>query len=162
MGSADERAETQGAEPEDDGPPILVGIDGSRAARTALVWAAAEARRWNRPLLVVHAFEPPPVATGFAVTPELTDPWIVEDAAVRLAHNEAKAVLGPRNGLKVDVEVVCGPPAPTLAEMSRDAELVVVGSRGRGGFTGLLLGSVSQHLSHHSRCPVVIVREPEA
>ena len=148
--------------PEEAGPPIVVGIDGSRAARTALLWAAAEARRWGRPLLVVHTYEYPVVVGGFGVTPDLTDPRIVQDAAAGLADCEVKAVLGPRNGLKVDVEVVCGSPAATLVELSREAELLVVGSRGRGGVTGLLLGSVSQHVSHHSRCPVVIVREPES
>lgn len=148
--------------PQSAGRPILVGIDGSRAARTALLWAAAEDRRWGRPLLVAHAYKYPAVAGAFRVTPDLTDPKVVQDAAVGLADCGVKAVLGPRNGLKVDVEVVCGSPAATLVELSRDAELLVVGSRGRGGFAGLLLGSVSQHVSHHARCSVVIVREPEA
>ena len=154
---------TQQSVPDPDpAPPIAVGIDGSRPARTALFWAAAEARRWGRGLLVVHAYEYPTVAAGFGVTPDLVDPGIVHDAAVQLARGELDAVLGPRNGLKVDLEVVCGSPAAVLTELSKEVELLVVGSRGRGGFTGLLLGSVSQQVAHHSRCPLVIIREPEA
>lgn len=157
-----EDAATPGPEPGDAAPPILVGIDGSRAARTALFWAAAEARRWGRHLLVLHAYEYPAVSAGFGVVPDLTDPRLIEDAAAGLARGEVDGVLGGRNGLHVDVEVVCGSPAAALVERSRDAEMLVVGSRGRGGFSGLLLGSVSQHVSHHSRCPVVIVREAGA
>lgn len=142
--------------------PIVVGIDGSGPARTALFWAAAEARRWGRNLLVVHTYQYPTVAAGFGVAPDLADPGIVHEAAVQLARDEIASVLGPHTGLRVDLEVVCGSPAAVLVELSKEAEVLVVGSRGRGGFTGLLLGSVSQQAAQHSRCPVVIIREPEA
>lgn len=61
-------------------------------------------------------------------------------------------------GVAIHTHVVEGHPAPTLVEASREADLLVVGSRGHGGFTGMLLGSVSDYVAHHARCPVVILR----
>ena len=68
---------------------------------------------------------------------------------------------GPSNGLQTMWEAIEGHPAEVLVEASKDADLLVVGSRGHGGFIGMLLGSVSQHVLAHARCPVVVVRDPQ-
>jgi nucleotide-binding universal stress UspA family protein len=78
--------------------------------------------------------------------------------ALEVADEAVTSILGDdREGLDVSVHIEDGPPSLILLAFAEDAEMVVVGSRGRGGFVGLLLGSVSQHLAEHARCPVVII-----
>jgi nucleotide-binding universal stress UspA family protein len=86
-----------------------------------------------------------------------------EAEARQVAETEIETVLGPdRQTLDIEVAVLDGAASLRLLEFDRAADMIVVGSRGRGGFSGLLLGSVSQHLAEHARCPVVIVRPPAA
>jgi nucleotide-binding universal stress UspA family protein len=159
---------------------IVVGVDGSAGSDAALRWALAEAQLRGSRLRAVHVYEMPRVpvtdaglgvAGGMAVPAAVTDDGeqlrdAVEiearglvDTALRRA--DADAI----EGLEIDRVVTQGPPAATLIESARNAEMLVLGSRGRGGFLGLLLGSVSQQCAQHPPCPLVILpppKEPDA
>lgn len=138
---------------------IVVGDDGSQGARDALLFAAAEARRWGCTLRVVHAWS---IAseirrtgwpTGYAPS--------MEELQASTLHEERRRVaelVGEDPGVLVDVQAVHGPSAQALIEASRSADLVVVGSRGHGGFASLVLGSVAEQCVRHCHCPVVVVR----
>jgi nucleotide-binding universal stress UspA family protein len=138
----------------------VVGVDDSRGARVALRWAAQHAAATGGRLRVVHAYEFP-VAWIDAYAPELPQ-WTerAQRGAEELAEKVVSDVLGSGAREGVEVAAVEGNPADVLHDESRDAAVVVVGSRGRGGFTGLLLGSVSQRVAQHAACPVVIVPTP--
>ncbi|XHM64936.1 universal stress protein [Streptomyces nigra] len=90
--------------------------------------------------------------------PESTDEAALEERARDELTTAVEETLGPRPPVEVRTEVRYGAPAGVLVDASRDATLLVVGSRGRGGFAGLLLGSVAQHCAQHAACPVVVVR----
>lgn len=138
---------------------VLVGIDGSEGSRRALVWAAEEAREHHAVLRLLATWETPmpPVGTGYAGYP-WTGSFDLQDVTQRVLAETADAVLGDDPGLTVKQEVVEGHAAQRLIDASRDADLVVVGSRGHGGFAGMLLGSVSQHVAAHAHCPVAVIR----
>jgi nucleotide-binding universal stress UspA family protein len=142
---------------------IVVGVDGSGHADAALRWALREARLRNASLEVVTAWHYPYVTDISGMAP-------VTSAAVGLAEDAAKlldravddALLAePVPGGSVEIErlVKQGTAASVLLRAAEGASLLVVGSRGHGGFSGLLLGSVSQQVAHHAPCAVVIVRE---
>ena len=128
---------------------IVVGVDGSEAATRALDWAAAEADRTGAALEIQTAYEPGYVHVSKDEIQRCMD-VLVEEAAARVAK------------LTPGVTTITGThertPATVLVDASDGADLLVVGSRGLGGFKGLLLGSVSQQCSHHARCPITIVR----
>lgn len=140
---------------------VVVGIDGSDTARSAARWAAREAELRGMKLELVSAWEIPVYSYAFgygiAAIPEELQKGLVaraEDAltsALRDARAEARDV-------EMETIVMQGQPANVLLDVSKDADLLVLGSRGLGGFRDLLLGSVSQQCAHHSMCPVVIVR----
>ena len=137
---------------------IVVGIDGSQGARRALEWAVGEAKLRDAHVVVVHAWlEPAAVAVGSIMSAGGVEPGIFEEAAERTVADVLGAV--DTTGLPQGIEshVIAGAPALALLDAAKDADLVVVGSRGLGGFTGLLLGSVSQQVAHHATCPVVII-----
>lgn len=139
-------------------PRIVVGIDGSQGARRALEWAVAEAKLRDAHLVVVHAWlEPAAVAVGSVISAGGVEPEVFEETAERTVADVLGAV--DTTGLPQGIEcrVIAGAPARSLLDAAEDADLLVVGSRGLGGFTGLLLGSVSQQVAHHATCPVVIV-----
>ena len=134
---------------------IVVGYDGSAAAQDALRWAADEAQRRRATLAVASAWEIP-IAAGMVIV-ELADD--AEQAAKqRLA--DAPEALGLPAELRVETFVPEGPAGPLLVRAAEGADLLVVGSRGHGGLSGLLLGSVSGYCAHHATCPVVILRHP--
>jgi nucleotide-binding universal stress UspA family protein len=142
---------------------IVVGVDGSEGARRALAWAAEEARLRKWVLVAVHAYTIPPLLmapdpiTG-VTAPPVTDPGLVEgleEAAEKLLADEIEQV--DSDDLIVEGRVVSAPAADALLEAAEEADLVVVGTRGLGGFKELLLGSVSHQVVQHSPCPVVIV-----
>jgi nucleotide-binding universal stress UspA family protein len=133
---------------------IVVGVDGSEPSRVALRWAAAEAKLRNASLEVVTSWHYPSQLASPAVP--LIDLDFEGDAGKTLAA-EVATVLGPDPGPVVQ-RVVNGHPGRVLVETSEHAELLVVGSRGLGEFTGTLLGSVSQHCVIHAHCSVVVVR----
>jgi nucleotide-binding universal stress UspA family protein len=137
---------------------IVVGVDGSGGARDALRFALEEARFRRAAVRVVAAWHVPVAAYGGAFVPP--DPALVAEPDPD-ARRAAERALEDAGDLAddVDVETVVreGAPAQVLLEEADDADLLVVGSRGLGGFRGLLLGSVSQQCAHHAPCPVVIV-----
>jgi nucleotide-binding universal stress UspA family protein len=150
---------------------IVVGVDGSQASKDALSWAVAEARLRGDSVVAIHAWTPPypaasvayPTAAAFPGAPvapvddDLADA-MRKGAEELLAQAASQAEPGD---VPIEQRLVDGPAASALIEAAKGAELVVVGSRGHGGFTGLLLGSVSQQVANHAPCPVVIVRAPE-
>lgn len=138
---------------------IVVGVDGSSGGEAALRFALEEARlRGDRVVALLAWTIPLSTAAPAGLVPALGEDF--RDEAERLLE-EAVAAVGGTGGVEVERVVVPGPPARALLEAASEAELLVVGSRGRGGFAGLLLGSVSQQCAHHSSCPVVIVPRPE-
>jgi nucleotide-binding universal stress UspA family protein len=139
---------------------IVVGVDHSAGARAALVFAEEEARLRGATLRVVHAWQYGYIGSaGFeggvpALGGDLKEMQAAAKAALEATLDQAQ--LGP--GVEIEQHVVQGAPAGVLVDESRGADLLVVGSRGHGGFAQLLLGSVSQQCAHHAECPVVIVR----
>ena len=134
--------------------PVVVGVDGSSTAVRSVQWAADEARVRGVPLVLVRAW----TATR---APVLGLPFVVlpEHAAEAAEHQLASAVEGvDLTDLTIERHAVEGTPAGVLVDHSLTAALVVVGSRGRGGLTSILLGSTSRHLLHHAAAPVVVVR----
>lgn len=140
---------------------VVVGVDGSEGSRRALRWAAAEANVRKDALELVHVWERPQAYAPLGLGAYPIDPEPIHDTARDLLGDlvaEAKE-LAP--DVEVRGELVEAAPAHGLLEAARTADLLVVGSRGLGGFTSLLLGSVSQQVVHHAPCPVVIVPENE-
>jgi nucleotide-binding universal stress UspA family protein len=136
---------------------IVVGVDGSESAQQALEWAAAEAKLRGADLIVVHTWQQPAAVLMSPYAPVLADTAALEEGAWRtLTGSVAAASLTEMAG-QVQQVVVQGPAAPALIEAARDSSLLVVGSRGRGGFAGLLLGSVSQQVAHEATVPIVII-----
>ena len=154
---------------------IVVGIDGSEAGDAALRWALAEARLRGVGLRVVHAYQAPHpsiteaglgAAGGMPVPAVFTeDREQVRRAAETQAGNVIDEALrrvqnGSADGVEIERATVEGPAGKSLIEAARDADLLVVGSRGHGGLLGLVLGSVSRECAEHPPCPVVIAPRP--
>lgn len=135
---------------------IVVGVDGSKQSSAALAWAAEEAALRGTSLEVVHAWQLPALAYGDIAVPVSFEG--LGTAAAAMLDEQVTSVLGEHPPVPLVREVREGPAAQVILEVAKGAEMVVLGSRGRGGFTGLLLGSVSGHVSHHAHCPVTIVR----
>jgi nucleotide-binding universal stress UspA family protein len=144
-------------------PAIVVGVDGSNGSSEALRWAIAEARRRSVPLRAVHAwsYSPPlvPSLVGYPYSAEsfgnaIDDRWQAEQRLERVASE-----VGEDD--EVERVLIEGSAAQVLIDAVGEADVLVVGSRGHGGFTNLLLGSVSQQCAQHAPCPVVIVRGNE-
>jgi nucleotide-binding universal stress UspA family protein len=142
---------------------IVVGIDGSDHAKRALAWALDEARLRKTSLDVVYAWMLPVYATGYGFAPgALIDPVAMSESANAQLDKTVDEVVGDAKDVAVERKAVEGMAAQVLVEAAEGADLLVVGSRGHGGFAGLLLGSVSQQCAHHATCPVVIIRAAEA
>lgn len=135
---------------------IVVGVDGSDASKDALRWAARQAGMTGVRLETVMAWHVPVAAYGAPVMPP--DGYDFEPEARRTLAEAIRDVLGEHPAVEVATVVVEGHPAPELLHAAADADLLVVGSRGHGAFTGMLLGSVSEHCVAHAPCPVVVVR----
>ena len=135
---------------------IVVGVDGSDESRRAAQWALEEARLRRASLHVVHAFPETYIVPHGPSIPSLVRS--VQNASGRPEAALEASLAGILNGdVPVRRELVPGPAAPALLAAARGADLLVVGSRGRGGFSGLFLGSVSQQVASHAPCPVVVV-----
>lgn len=138
-------------------PRIVVGVDGSPGGRAALRWALAEAERRCATVDAVHAWGPAVyvAAPTVAMIPDRSE---LAAAAKQLLDRVVSGEAAAHRHVLVNQIVAEGAAARTLLDAAAGADLLVVGSRGRGGFAGLLLGSVSQQCVHHAPCPVVVVR----
>ena len=155
----------RGRRPHDPPPvtgPVVVGADGSPDSDAALAFACEEARLRGTDVVAVHTWSDV-LADG------MLRPHPLEEDPERIAATErarlAEQVVGWQQkyaDLRFELEVIRGRPVRTLLEHGERAQLIVVGCRGRGGFTGMLMGSTSQALIAHSPCPVAVVRPPEA
>lgn len=138
---------------------VVVGVDGSPNASSAALWAAHEAATRNTGLLIVHAEplheDPAALETSGQAHRRAVD-------ARALLEREAEHVRTQLPQLRIDGTLADSTPAAALTDLSGDVELLVCGSRGRGGFSGMLAGSVSRKLSLHARCPLVVVRSEPA
>lgn len=137
---------------------IVVGIDESAGSQRALEWALAEARLRQANVRMVHAI-PPLGVYGSTVSLDQSedDTARAERAATEMLAAALHEAGGEPAGVSVELMPRIGPAANVLVEEAGATGLLVVGSRGRGGFAGLLLGSVSQQAVQHARCPVVVV-----
>lgn len=139
---------------------VVVGFDGSDSSTRAAHWAADEARNRGRGLALVHAILPPVTTGGLGVgLPPSLD--LIEQLE-RQAKDQLDAVAATFDGLDVTTHIAIGAPSAAMLEASETADLIVIGSRGRGGFTGLLLGSVGAQVAAHAACPVAVIRQAAA
>ena len=138
---------------------IVVGVDRSDCSQHALDWATHEAASNGARLTAVTAWELPtgPMTVMYPVLPWGYDVDVDPDRHVRWTQCMLEKLIADA-GVEADCTVAHGAPAKLLIDHSSDADLLVVGSRGHGGFAGMVLGSVSQHVAAHATCPVVIVR----
>jgi nucleotide-binding universal stress UspA family protein len=137
---------------------VVVGLDGSAESRGAAEWAAREAKRRFLPLKLVHVREevPEPMALARFLGGETQQQW-----NERVAREAVEALKQRHPGLDVTVEQVSGRPAEVLPRAAKDAEPLVLGSRGLSGLGGFLVGSVGQAVVAHTEQPVVLVRAGE-
>lgn len=134
-------------------PRIVVGVDGSAESRSALRWAASLASGMDASLDVVAVWQfPPATEWNFAAAG-----WDPEQDATQWLNSAVEDVFGADRPDGLQLRVVQGNVAQALLSESEDATMLVLGSRGYGGFAGLLLGSVSAKCAEHARCPVLIV-----
>jgi nucleotide-binding universal stress UspA family protein len=144
-------------------PRIVVGVDGSPSALSALRWAIAQARLTGAAVDAVIAWHYPAVAAagGYGLAPAAIEPdYDFREIAEKTLADAISQVATPGNAVPVHARAVEGRPAQVLLAASARSVLLVVGSRGHGGFAEALLGSVSQHCVQHAACPVVIIRGP--
>lgn len=134
---------------------IVVGVDGSEPSKRALAWGRFMARTTGAVIEAISVWHVPVapviVGTGLPADPEL------QAATGRVLHDTVTGVLGETPDVPVRERVGHGTPARILVDASANAQLLVVGSRGHGGFTGLLLGSVSSACAEHAHCPVLVI-----
>ncbi|MDL2081468.1 universal stress protein [Streptomyces sp. GXMU-J15] len=141
--------------------PVVVGVDGSPKGEAAIDFAFAEAAQRGTGLLALHAWTT--WNAPLPAPPDPNQPYASPRGELQATEERllAEALAGHRErypDVQVEQRLIHGPTREALIEASRTAQLLVVGARGRGGFTGLLLGSVSQAALHHAECPVAVVR----
>ncbi len=142
---------------------IVVGVDGSSASDAAVSWAARDAAIRGLPLTLVHAENPKaPTWSQILILEEMRG-WQQAEARRVLANSSKVAhdAVGQNADIHIDGELLFAAAAPKLIELSRHAELIVVGTDGRGALTRGLLGSVSSGLIRHAHCPVAVVRDEQ-
>jgi len=140
---------------------IVVGVDSSFESKAALRWAVDEAKLRGTSVLVLYAWQWPAVGSTTFLPAEMLDPEYFAGRARQVVEAAVAEVAAPDGAVEVEGRAVEGQPAQTLIDAAHEGDLLVLGSRGHGGFAGLMLGSVGQHCVHHAHCPVVIVRESE-
>jgi nucleotide-binding universal stress UspA family protein len=138
---------------------VVVGVDGTDASRDALHWAVDYASRTGAQVQAVTAWQWPVSMVTDLPTPAGFDPM---DEARQVLERIIANELGESPAVTVTASAYCGSASAILLDVAQGAELLVVGSRGHGGFAGLLLGSTSEHCVRHAGCPVVVVRHHEA
>ncbi len=139
---------------------IVVGVDGSEQAHHALRWALAQAQAHGSELVVVH------VSLAGVPLSHVGELARLQEVARQRGEQTVSDALDKAGATRYDVPIRPTilwdmQPASALIDEAQSADLLVVGSRGLGGFRGMLLGSVSQHCVHHAPCPVVVVRSSE-
>jgi nucleotide-binding universal stress UspA family protein len=134
---------------------IVVGLDGSAASRAALVWARAEAKLRGSTLRAVHAWMLPAVGTAEA-------PWALLPPGSYLDVSGDEIEKASADALEREIDETAEGSNVTIERFVQDAELIVVGTRGRGAIATLVLGSTSHHVVQHAHCPVVVVPAPAA
>jgi nucleotide-binding universal stress UspA family protein len=132
---------------------IVVGVDGSDSSQRALDFAADEAHRAGAVLQIVSVYTVVPAA-GLIQSPNVLDKPGAEDVARRAMER----VLQRRPGVVAKGEAVLGVPGPVLVDLSKNAALLVVGTRGHSMMVGVLLGSASEYVVHHAHCTTTVVR----
>jgi nucleotide-binding universal stress UspA family protein len=141
---------------------IVAGIDGSPSSISALRWAIRQAGLTGATVDAMIAWHYPVSAGGYGWAPTgMGTTFDFKENAEKVLADAIGTACDPGNGVTVRARVVEGNAAQVLLDASDGADLLVVGSRGHGGFTEALLGSVSQHCVHHAHCPVVVVRGQE-
>jgi nucleotide-binding universal stress UspA family protein len=145
-------------------PRIVVGVDGSTGSASALRWAIdeAELRRVSLDVVLVYPYRPQVgEAWAYGLTPQLAESMFEEarEEAERELEEMMKASVPDHVTVEILPRVVEGRPAERLIALAKGADMLVVGSRGLGGFRSLVLGSVSSQCVHHAPCPVVVVPE---
>lgn len=143
--------------------PVIVGVDDSPPSRVAVDWAARDAARRGAHLKLVHVLTPPAVmAFPDVPMPPTYLEWQEEQGRTLLDSSLATATEAAGDaGIEITTEMVSGPPIPVLADLSTDAQMIVVGCHGRGALARTLLGSVSTGLVHHAHCPVAIIHDED-
>lgn len=138
--------------------PVIAGTDGSRESLQAVDWAAREAALRGTSLRIVAVPALPPRMTATPATPgTVTD--VIERSMSQALARAAQQAAAQQPGLAIETQLVAGAPAEVLAAAVQDASMVVLGSRGAGGFSALILGSVSRYVATHAPVPVVVARE---
>ncbi|MEU6466551.1 universal stress protein [Streptomyces sp. NPDC046976] len=147
------------AERQSERERIVVGVDGSEGSRQALNWAVRQAELTGGWVEAVIAWDVPQFhgALGW-MPPSSSDEAALEGRAQSEVTSAVEEAVAAHPTVQVSTVARYGTPASVLLEASRDAALLVVGSRGLGGFKGLLLGSVAQHCVQHAHCPVLVLR----
>jgi nucleotide-binding universal stress UspA family protein len=135
---------------------VLVAVDGSDTAARALAWALGEARLRDAQVTVLHAWHQPFVG-GYPYTEAVLDPAANERASRQLVGDALDSADTTGLAAPVEVKAVAGGAAKLIVDAAESADLVVMGSRGLGGFKGLLLGSVTTHVARHATCTVVVI-----
>lgn len=144
-------------EPQDQGERrIVVGIDGSAQSKAALAWAIQQARLTDAVIDAVIAWEPPDT---YGCPLRINVDSTFEECAADALTNAIQEASGEGGRVKTRPKVLRGHAARVLLDESAGADLLVIGSRGHGGFAEALLGSVGQHCVHHATCPVVVIRD---
>jgi nucleotide-binding universal stress UspA family protein len=141
----------------DTSKPIIVGVDGSEESLRALRWDIDESRLRGLPLHVVNCWHYPP--TPFSPYQPPLSHEDFERTATDIVDSCVADALGKESDVEYTTRIVEGHPSSVLVDLSADADMIVVGCRGRGGFVGLLIGSVSQHVAEHAHCPVVVIHD---
>ena len=141
---------------------IVAGTDGSPSSIIALRWAIRQAELTGATVDAVLAWHYPVPTGGYGFAPTgMATSFDFRQNAEKILAEAIASACGPDGHVPVRARVVEGNAARVLLDASDGAELLVVGSRGHGGFTEALLGSVGQHCVHHARCPVVVIRDQE-
>ncbi|MER7584122.1 universal stress protein [Kitasatospora sp. NPDC097691] len=140
-------------------PRIIVGVDGSPASEQALQWAIHYAEAVGGRVEAIAAWEYPAFYGWAGQSGAIAAAYNPEELAGKTLSETVTKVVGAAPAVQISESVMPGNAARVLLDAAEGAALVVVGSRGLGGFSGLLLGSVSRHLTEHAPCPVVVVRE---
>jgi nucleotide-binding universal stress UspA family protein len=138
--------------------PVIAGADGSRESLRAVEWAAREAAFRGTSLRIVAVPALPPRMTATPATPG-TVADVIEQSTSQALAAAAEQAAAQQPGLAIETHLVAGAPAEVLVGAAQDASMVVLGSRGAGGFSALILGSVSRYVATHAPIPVVVARE---